>query len=362
MNHVIGGCWRSREAVAHDYSGKLAGMKRREFLQCAALGSAPFFAARLSASPKAPGQIMTVLGPLPSDRLGRTLMHEHVLVDFIGADKIQPGRYDPDEVFGKVLPYLKELKTAGCQTLVECTPAFLGRDPELLQRLSRASGLHLVTNTGIYGAAGDKFIPKFAYTESAEVLSRRWIREAEDGIPPSGVQPGFMKIGVDPGPLSDIDAKLVRAAGLTHLRTGLVIASHTGDGTAALAQLTLLKDMGVSSAAFIWVHAQNESDSAVHKRAAELGAWVEFDGIAPNTIPQSIKFLTAMKRAEYLGQVLISQDTGWYHVGEPGGGSLRGYTNLFSEFLPAILAAGADSKEMDTLLADNPRNALTPKQ
>lgn len=334
-------------------------MRRREFIRCAGLASLPFLGARSRSENLVSGQVMTVQGPLLSNSLGRTLMHEHVLVDFIGADNIQPGRYDRGQVFDKVLPYLKELVAAGCQTLVECTPAFLGRDPDLLLRLSRASGLHIATNTGIYGAAADKYVPQFAYRETAEELARRWIREAEDGIPPSGIKPGFVKIGADSGPLSPLDAKLVNAAALTHQRTGLVIASHTGDGVAAMAQLALLKDMGVPPGAFIWVHAQNESDPALHKKAADLGAWIEFDGIAPKSISQSVRMVMELKRAGNLERVLISQDAGWYHVGEPDGGDFRGYTRLFSEFLPALLRAGAASKDEETLLVDNPRKALT---
>ena len=33
-------------------------------------------------------------------------MHEHVLVDFIGADEVSPSRYDADAVFSTVLPHL----------------------------------------------------------------------------------------------------------------------------------------------------------------------------------------------------------------------------------------------------------------
>ncbi|MGH8020026.1 MAG: phosphotriesterase, partial [Opitutaceae bacterium] len=40
----------------------------------------------------------------------------------------------------------------GVETLVECTPAYVARDPKLLARLSEASGLHVLTNTGLYGA------------------------------------------------------------------------------------------------------------------------------------------------------------------------------------------------------------------
>ena len=63
------------------------------------------------------------------------LVHEHVLVDFVGADQIRPGRYDRGEVIRIALPKLEEVRKLGCRRLLECTPNFLGRDPELLARL-----------------------------------------------------------------------------------------------------------------------------------------------------------------------------------------------------------------------------------
>jgi phosphotriesterase-related protein len=301
---------------------------------------------------------MTVRGPIAASLLGPTLMHEHVLVDFIGADKIAPGRYDPDEVFRTALPFLAKLQAAGGAALVDCTPAYLGRDPSLLRRLAEASGLHIITNTGLYGAADDKYVPAFAYGETADELALRWVREFEDGIPPDNIRPGIMKIGVDAGPLSAIDEKLVRAAARCHRRTGLTIASHTGDGVAAMAQLAVLKEEGVEPSAFIWVHAQNEKDAALHEHAAKLGAWVEFDGISPDSVPEHVALVLAMKRAGHLRRALISQDAGWYHVGEPQGGKFRGYDFLLTGFLPALRKAGASPGDVRTLIVRNPRRAL----
>jgi phosphotriesterase-related protein len=139
--------------------------------------------------------------------------------------------------------------------MVECTPAFLGRDAKLLKRLATASGLHIITNTGFYGAANDKYVPALAREESVQQLADRWIREFREGIDGTSIRPGIIKIGVDAGPLSEIDAKLVRAAAKTHLQTGLTIASHTGDGVAALEELEILKQEGVHPSALIWVHA-----------------------------------------------------------------------------------------------------------
>ena len=72
------------------------------------------------------GEVMPVTGKVAAREIGFVLPHEHVLVDFIGADKICPGRYDQDEVVKVVEPYLIQAKELGCDTLVECSPDYLG--------------------------------------------------------------------------------------------------------------------------------------------------------------------------------------------------------------------------------------------
>ena len=329
-------------------------------LGLAAAGCAP--RAGGSAAPAAAGAgraVATVTGPIRSDALGVTLMHEHVLVDFIGAADVSRSRYDTDAVVAMVLPYLRQVRALGCQTMVECTPAYLGRDARLLQRLSTASGVTILSNTGYYGAAEDKHVPAFAFTETVEQLAARWIREAERGIDDTAIKPAFMKIGVDAAPLSEIDTKLVRAAARTHRETGLPIASHTGTGAAAMAELDLLEAAGVPPSAFIWVHAQSERDETFHVRAARRGAWVEFDGISPPSLGRHLDLVQRMKTEGLLERVLVSHDAGWYHVGEPGGGQFRPYTTLFTDFVPGLKGAGFSEADVRQLLVVNPRRALT---
>ena len=122
-------------------------------------------------------EIETVSGPVAAGRLGVTLMHEHVLVDFIGAAQVSPSRYDADAVFTAVLPHLQQVRRLGCETLVECTPAYLGRDPRLLKRLSQASGLTILSNRGYYGSANATTLPAHAHRATAEQRAARWERE-----------------------------------------------------------------------------------------------------------------------------------------------------------------------------------------
>jgi len=300
-----------------------------------------------------------VLGPVHAKELGPTLPHEHVFLDFIGAAGVSKDRYDPDEIFEITLPYLEQVKDLGCDTLAECTPAYIGRDAALLKRLAKASGLNLLTNTGYYGAGKNKFLPRHAMTENADDLATRWLVEWRDGIEGTGVRPGFIKIGVDGGKLSDVHRKLVRAAARTHLASGLTIAAHTGDGVAALDELQTLKEEGVAAGAFIWVHAQNERDPDIHGRAAALGAWVEFDHVSPRDLARHVEMVRAMKDRGFLNRVLVSHDAGWYEIGKPNGGEFRPYDTLFKEFLPALKEAGFRQDEIQQLLVANPREAFT---
>lgn len=332
-------------------------MQRREFLQtttAALLGGAPFNYAAASKSPA----VMTVRGLVNADRLGVTLMHEHVMVDFIGADKVSRARYDAAQVLAVARPHLQRAAALGCRTFVDCTPAWLGRDVNVLQRLARATGLHIVTNTGYYGARQHSFVPAHAYRETAEQLAARWTQEFVKGIDGTTIKPGLIKIGVDAGPLSEINAKLVAAAALTHLRTGLTIGSHTGDGAAALQQLDILEKHGVSPRAFIWIHAQSEKNSELHRQAAQRGCWLEFDGISNRSLPRHLELVRMMAAASLLNQTLISMDAGWYHIGEPGGGNYRGYDSLFTEFLPALRKDFTEA-QVNQLVSANPARALT---
>lgn len=291
--------------------------------------------------------------------MGTSLVHEHVLVDFAGADRVSRSRYDTEEVFRRVLPQLGALRARGCRTLVECTPAYLGRDPLLLRRLSEASGLQILTNTGYYGAGQDRFLPPHALRETPRQLADRWTAEARDGIEGTGIRPGFLKIGVDPGPLSDVDRKLVEAAALCHRDTGLTIAVHTGDGAAALDILATLAREGVSPEAWIWVHAGNARDRSTHDRAARQGAWLELDALGPATLDEHVDAVLELRRRGHLGRLLVSQDAGWYHVGEKDGGEYRPHTFLFDAFVPALRGHGFGEAEARTLLVDNPARAFT---
>ena len=288
------------------------------------------------------------------------LSHEHILVDFIGADSIDKNKWNHDSVIKTMSPYLEELKEHNVKFFVDCTPAYLGRDVALLEKLSRKMGLTILSNTGFYGAVNDKYIPSFAFEKTPEELAAIWINEYENGIEGTGIKPGFIKISVDAkDELDAIDEKLVKAAALTHLKTGLIILSHTGEAKALWPQIKILKELNVSPRAFVWVHAQNEKDNNNYLRAAEEGCWIGIDGLGWET-EKHLEKLVFAKEHDILDKILISHDAGWYDP-QKQTQSIKPYTNIFKDLFPALLAKGFTKEELKILISENPSKAFSIK-
>jgi phosphotriesterase-related protein len=261
-----------------------------------------------------------------------------------------------------MLPYLRQAKERGVRGFVDCTPAFIGRDVTILRRLAEATGLHILTNTGYYGAAGDKYLPRHAFSETADQLARRWVDEWERGIEGTGIKPGFIKIGVDPAAgspprLSDVDAKLVRAAARASKRTGLAVACHTVQGAAALEEVRIFTEEGADPGRLIYVHADGEPDASEHARVAAAGAWVEYDNIGGRPPEEHVRLVQRMLD-KHAGRLLLSMDRGWYNAGEPGGGTIRDYNALTDTFLPVLRRAGVSEKIIHKLTVENPARAF----
>jgi phosphotriesterase-related protein len=301
------------------------------------------------------GTIVTVNGPIDPGELGRTLPHEHIMVDFIGADQTGKHRYDVDEVFDIMLPYLKAIKAQGVTGFIECTPMYLARDPELLLRLSRATGMHILTPTGLYK---EPYLPDYAFEVSEDELAAQWTNEILGGIADTGIRAGFIKIAVFRESLKPMQRKIVRTACRTHNATGASIACHTGFGPAALEILDIFEEENTPPNALIVVHLQGEQDLRSHGEIGQRGAWLEYDNIGSWPSERHINLIMEMLERGFRDQILLSQDRGWYHVGEDKGGEIKPFTHFLAEFMPAMLAAGIDQATMDVLTIDNPARAF----
>ncbi len=309
-------------------------------------------------------RIAAVTGSILPEELGTTLVHEHIIADLRPPGERKPDDYKRDHAIETCLPFLNDLRGAGCRTVVEPSPILVRRDPEALRILSDESGLQIIASTGVYGAIGGRFVPSYAHTETAEQLADRYVREIQQGIGESGIRAGFIKSGVNPtSPLTPIERKLVRAAALAQRRTGLALGIHSGPAAPVLDELEILETAGIDRSRFVWIHAQGEKDLSTVLRIARRGVWISYDGINPRNAEATnwiLKGVREMAEEGLLDRVLISQDAGWYQPGKTDQKEFRGYTGLFDDFLPQLRQTGFGQAEIDQLLIENPRRMLTP--
>jgi phosphotriesterase-related protein len=338
-------------------------MDRRSFLRVAASTAAAFAFSSAPGRAGADGklEVMTVNGPIDASEMGVTLTHEHVIADVrpIREQIANPVVPDIGEVVDVALPHLERIREFGCRTLIDATGVGIGRHAVVVRRLAEESGLNMLCTTGAYAAADYQFLPSWARAESVDALAARWIDEADNGIEGAGVRPGFIKLSVNGGPLSEIERKLIRAAAIAHLETGLTIGVHTRLAAAAFEQLASLGEAGVHPSAWIWIHAQAEPDPARLIEAAKSGAWISFDGVAPDTVAAHVEKVKRMRDEDLLGRVLVSQDAGWYSVGEPRGGDFRSFDTVFTSFIPMLREHDFSQSEIDTIFVRNPAEAFS---
>ena len=305
--------------------------------------------------------VQTVLGPIASSKLGVTLPHEHVMCDFIGAEQTNRHRWEVDAVAKRMRPLLAQLKDRGVTGFIDCTPAYIGRDPRVLKQLAQETGLHIVTNTGYYGGADDKFVPKHAYGATEDRLADLWLQEWKNGIEDTGVKPGFIKIGVDEikggsAALSSIDEKLVRVSARVSKQTGLAVTCHTGGGQAGLTATKIFISEKADPARFIVAHSDSHG-LAINQKVAELGAWVSFDAIGRQPLELSLGLVHAMS-GNYAGRLLLSQDSGWYWVGQKNGGEVRDFNYISDVFLPALRKGRNSEAMIRQLTVENPAHVF----
>ncbi|MEJ7557704.1 MAG: hypothetical protein WKF66_05300 [Pedobacter sp.] len=343
-------------------------MKRRDFI--AFLCAVPAFAGQKSSInvPVAEPFLMTVKGKIHASELGHSLPHEHFITDFAGAKSTDHAEYTDERALAVLLPHLETIKKVGIKSLFECSPSYIGKNVKLLKQLSSLSGLNIITNTGYYAAVGQKYLPDHAYTESDRQLSERWITEYTHGIDGTEIKPGFIKLGTDNGPLKEIEIKLIKSAAITHLKTGLKIAIHTGNAEAAIQQLDILKTMGVKPSAFIWVHAQNDEKGDTQIRLAKSGCWISLDGLnsTETSLSKYESDIMRFKSAGLLSRLLVSQDDGFAVVRKDSETNFQPYQNgntvpyvtLFTKLKPRLLQNGLTLKEFDQITVTNPSSAF----
>jgi phosphotriesterase-related protein len=278
------------------------------------------------------------------------------MVDFVGAQKTSRDRWNPEEVIARMQPYLLAAKQSGVRGFIDCTPAYVGRDPHILKTLALNTGLHILTNTGYYGDAEGRYLPASAHSETAAQIADRWLAEWHHGIEDTGVRPGFIKIRVDGlvadrSHLSEMDGKLLAAAAASSRKTQMAVTCHS-PGPSGLSAALRFAAEGGDSGKFIVAHC-DDNGFELNGKIIAAGSWVSIDGIGRKPAANHLAIVLPLLQKSP-NRLLLSMDSGWYNVGEAGGGKINGFTALTDSFLPALRAAGVATAQINHVTIENP--------
>lgn len=303
-------------------------------------------------SPPAPA-IRTVLGDIAPTDLGVCDAHDHL---FLRSPQL-PGQELTDTEAAAA--ELSAFRAAGGSAVIQWTPYGMGRCAAELPRLARESGVRIVAATGLHQAAH--------YT--SEVLDRirpdlagLFVAELTVGIGGTGPRAGMIKVA---GGFHGLDrhARYTMAAAAEAQRaTGAAIGVHLELGTGALDVLDLLcGELAVPPDRVILGHLNRSPDLAVHRAAAETGAYLAFDG--PSRAHHATDWrlpdaLTVLADAGFADRILLGGDTTTASARSVNGGP--GMPHLLRRHRDRLeLALGGDL--VTQFLTANPARAFAAK-
>jgi predicted metal-dependent phosphotriesterase family hydrolase len=306
-------------------------------------------------------RVMTVSGPIPPEKLGFTLPHEHTAIALWHVER----RWDyweltPDDDL--IVDELRDFRRRGGGSIVDLTLAGVGRDPQRLRRLASATGLNIVMGTGWYRGA---HYPAEALVDrrSVDDLAAVMVDEFEHGIGEGGVRPGIIgEIGTDKPWISALEERVHRAAARASKATGMAITTHGVQSPVGLAQLRLFTEEGVDPSRVVIGHADSYPNLDFYLEVLDAGANLQFDflghrfGVEEALEPRLVEMIVELLERGFAPQLLLSQDVCHNRQLKAYGGF--GYVYLQQHFLPTLRTAAVGEGEIRQMTVDNPARIL----
>jgi phosphotriesterase-related protein len=336
------------------------------------------------------GLVRTVLGPIPVEAMGVTLMHEHILLDAsswwkrpcCGSEIAIAERPLDISMLGdlRMNPFLNrdncgllDVKAAieelnhfveyGGKTVIDPTNLGIGRDPSALQRISRRTGLNIVMGAGFYLEASH---PPYVREMSIEAIAGAIARDCGVSEDEPEVCAGIIgEIGVSKD-FTPAEEKVLRGAARASRLSGAPLSIHL-PGWERLAHrvLDVVESEGADLRHVVLCH-MNPSlhDHKYQRSLADRGAFVEYDMIGMDYFyadqqaqspcdEENAVAICKLVEDGYLNSVLMSQDVFLKMMLTRHGGF--GYGYILKHFAPRLRRHGMDQRTIDHIMIENPR-------
>lgn len=331
--------------------------------------------------------IRTVLGDIRPDEAGVTLTHEHTILHWPGAELDHRAVFDWDEVVADVAAELRHGRERfGLGTLVDCTPADMGRNPQFMVEVSRASGVNVVATTGFF--CESMGVPEHWRRQSIDEIRDFLIRDVTEGMVGTRIRCGIIKAATgqedahpQPTPVGPhgrrvgvVEDRMLRAVGRAQKALGVPVTTHIDpiDWTVTnigLEQLDILTEEGADPTRICIGHtffASLDQLLAIVRR----GPYVQMDnigtgwrGLNDETI---VEMACSLVDRGYLDQLLLTFDRFFYQVRgpqpftehDPEVAYRQPLDFLPDRFIPLMREKGLSDSEIHRIMVENPARLL----
>ncbi|MAQ10764.1 MAG: phosphotriesterase-related protein [Gammaproteobacteria bacterium] len=306
----------------------------------------------------------SVTGPIPSDQLGFTLMHEHVMVGASGLYTSYPDLLGSNRQ-ERAIASLKIAKEEGIDSIIDATTFDLGRHPELLTAVSKASGVNIINATGWW-----LDVPRFLNGVSANQMAREFVRDIEQGFRGTDIKAGILKCAADfEGVTSSLEI-MARAVARAHNETGLNIMVHSyPTGQVARRQIKIFKQEGVDLTKVKIDHSNDTTDLEYLKWILDQGCYLGLDRYPGRLVSPHSRTITLKKLIDdgYADRLCPSHDCICLAVLKENAdgtlpeehefkrNNLHEYLYIKREVIPHLKELGVQDGVIESLFVDNPR-------
>ncbi len=313
--------------------------------------------------------LQTVTGGINPAELGKTLMHEHLMVGYPGfeADTVNPGPKLEERV-ARCIDRIAEIKDLGYRSLLDPCPSDLGRDVELMAEVAQKTGFQIICATGLYKQSEGGYSywsMRQNFGSTVDAMAEIFIKEITEGIGSTGVRAGIIKVATGPGEMTEYERGVFEAAAKASVETGAPITTHTDEGTMGDLQQQVLTENGALAHRIVIGHSCGTSDHDYHMKIARGGSYLGFDRFGLEVAHPDEERVASLAQLIKKGagdRLVVSHDSVWCWGGQPFPPKVEAAmvqiwnpSHFSLRIVPKLLDLGVTEAQIDALLVDNPR-------
>lgn len=319
-----------------------------------------------------------ITGPKNSGELGRTLMHEHFLFGYCGFQgDATLGGFDEEAYTKACVKAVSDARAYGIETIVDATTNECGRNVRFLKKISDLTGINIICSTGYYFQAESSYAYwnfRKSFADIEQEIYDMMYTEVTKGIEGTDIKAGVIKLASSFNEITPMEEHFFKAAARVQHDTGVVIITHTQQGTMGVQQADLLIANGASPEKIAIGHMCGSIDIAYHEDVLKRGVYVNLDRFGLQgelfhtpTDEQRMDVIKTLCDKGYGDKILLGHDSVNVNLGRPlvmtpfmqealKDANIR---TIGAKVLPGLKARGMSDNAIDALLTANPQRIFS---